>query len=64
MSTDEKQHNNIIKRLDSIESLLQGLVILEGERAGLTKADVRKIAGVGNAKITEIWKPLKSKQGK
>ncbi len=64
MSKTEKQHKDIIKRLDSIESLLQSLVIIEGEMAGLNKADVQKIVRIRAARVSEIWKALKSKQEK
>ena len=61
MPKTEQQHKDIIKRLDSIESLLQTLVIFGGEKAGLTKADVQKIVRIRSARVSEIWKSLKSK---
>ncbi len=45
-------------KLDAILSALQDLVIIEGARGGLSKAEVRKMLGVGNAKVSKVWKHL------
>ena len=64
MSTTEKQHKETIERLDSIETLLQNLIILEGASAGLTRDEVRDIAGVATARVSKLWKNVKPKQEK
>ena len=64
MAANEKQHKEIIKRLDTIQTLLQNLIILHGAQAELNKADVRKIARVNNNRLTEIWANAKGTKGK
>lgn len=64
MPKTEKQHKDIIKRLDGIQTLLQNLVIIEGAAGGLTRDDVCGLAGVGPARVSKVWKNLKSKQEK
>ena len=45
-------------KLDAILNALQDLVIIEGSRGGLSKAEVRKMLGVGDARVSEVWKHL------
>ena len=44
--------------LAGIRSLLQDLLIIEAANAGIKKAQVRKIVGVGANRVTRVWKHL------
>ena len=59
MSAKSTNPSDLEKRIEKIENLLQSLVILQGARAGMTKAQVRKMVGVGDARVSEIWRNLK-----
>lgn len=52
----------VIKKLDAIHSVLLDILIIEGERAGLSKAEVREIAEVADGRVTKTWKRLKAKK--
>lgn len=52
---NEEQTNKII-------DLLQGLFILEAQKSGLKSEDVRKILGINNNKLSNIWKFFKSEK--
>lgn len=63
MTADQKQHDELIKRLDKIQNLLQNLVILNAANAGRTRDEVRAIAGVKTARVAKIWKYVRPKKG-
>jgi hypothetical protein len=54
----------ILSKLSEIHSVLQDLLILEGARAGISKAKVREIVGVGADRVTRIWKNLGSPESR
>ena len=60
MATRAKSEDPILDRLVAIHGTLQDLLILGGARAGISKADIRKIAGVAAARVTRIWKHLRT----
>jgi hypothetical protein len=45
-------------KLDSINSVLQDIFILQARLAGVKKDQVRTILGVGAARVTRIWKEI------
>jgi hypothetical protein len=47
-----------LKALIEIRTLLEDLLIIEDARAGISKGEIRKIAGVANSRVTRIWKNL------
>ena len=59
MPPKAKANDPVIQKLNSIEELLQDLLILQGAQAGMKKAQVRKMVGVGAARVTSIWKHIK-----
>ena len=50
----------VSKELAAIRRTLQDLLIIEAAQAGIGKAEVRTIAGVDNARVTRIWKHIRS----
>lgn len=64
MTMNEKQHKAVIDKLERIQVLLQNLVILQGAQTEMTKADVRKLASVGNKRMTDVWASVKVSKGK
>jgi hypothetical protein len=58
MAQNHKSVDPVIQMLSAIHSTVQDLLIMEGAKAGIGKADVRKIVGVGAARVTRIWKHL------
>lgn len=53
-----------LKALHEIRTLLEDLLIIEGARAGISKSEIRKIAGVANARVTRIWKHIQPESDK
>ena len=49
----------VLQVLSAIHSTVQDLLIIEGARAGISKAKVRQIVGVADARVTRVWKHLK-----
>jgi hypothetical protein len=56
----KRQADPMVAKLDEILTVLQDLVILEGQQAGLTRDTVRTILGVDRTRISSIWKHLKA----
>lgn len=54
-----KAQDPVVARLDQIHSVLQNLVIIEGEWAGLKQGTVRTILGMDRTRLSAIWKQLK-----
>ena len=54
----KQQDAPVVERLDSILEVLQSVLILEGARAGMTRAKVREMVGVGDARVGEVWRHL------
>ena len=50
----------VVERLDAIHSVLQDLVIFEGARSGMSKADVRELLGVADSRVNRTWKYAKA----
>lgn len=50
----------IVQRLDAIHSVLQDLVIFEGARSGMSKAEVRELLGVADSRVNRTWKHAKA----
>jgi hypothetical protein len=61
MPNKPKTIDPIAEKLESISITLQDLLILECARAGMSKAEVRKIVGVADARVSRIWKNIKTK---
>lgn len=59
MARNHESDEPVLEMLSAIHSSLQDLLIIEGAKAGVSKAEVRKIVGVGDARVTRIWKHLK-----
>lgn len=49
----------LVEKLDAIHSALQDLLIFEGARVGMTMAQVRKMLGVDNNRVSRIWQYVK-----
>jgi len=49
-------------KLDAILSTLQSLVIIEAAKGGMSKAEVRKMLGVADSTVSQIWKHLRKLQ--
>jgi len=62
MPTSAKPSDPVIQKLNSIEELLQDILILQGAQAGMKKAQVRTMVGVGADRVTRIWKHIKSQE--
>jgi len=60
MASKPNQTDPTLKALTEIRSLLQDLLILEGARAGISKAELRKIVGVANSRVTRIYKNIET----
>lgn len=54
-STDDP----VLQRLDAIHSVLQDLLIFEGAKAGMSKADMRMLLGVADSRVNRVWKHAK-----
>lgn len=50
----------VAARLDQILTVVQNLVIIEGERAGLKQDTVRTILGIDRTRLSAMWKQLKA----
>jgi hypothetical protein len=50
-----------MRKLESIESALQDLLIIQGALAGMSKANVRRMVGVADAHVSKIWRNIKIK---
>ncbi len=51
--------NAVVQRLDAVLNVMQNVLIIEGARAGMSKAEVRKMVGVGDARVSGVWRHLK-----
>lgn len=49
----------IIEKLDRVIELGQLQFIIEAKKSGMTSEEVRKILGISNNKLFEIWKLIK-----
>ncbi len=58
-----KNIENIDQELSEIKSLLQSILIIQGSSAGLTRDQVRELAGVSTKRVSDIWSDLKKKNG-
>ncbi len=59
----KQQADPVVQKLDSILEVLQSVLILEGARAGMKKAKVREMVGVGDARVSEVWRHLDLERG-
>lgn len=50
----------VVSKLDEILTVLQELVIIEGEQVGLKQDTVRTILGVDRTRLSATWKHLKA----
>ncbi len=50
----------VVERLDAIHSVLQDLLIFEGARSGMGKADVRELLEVADSRVNRTWKYAKA----
>jgi hypothetical protein len=48
----------VVARLDAILNVMQNVLIIEGARAGMTRAKVREMVGVADARVGEVWRHL------
>jgi hypothetical protein len=62
MPAKAKTNDPVLTKLNSIEQLLQDILILQGAQAGMKKAQVRKMVGVGATRVTRIWKNIKTQE--
>lgn len=60
MPRPQKNAGPVVRKLEEINTALQGLLILECARAGIKKADVRSITGCDMNRVTRIWKHIKA----
>jgi len=64
MATKKVKKNDgpdaVAKKLDSILEALQSLLIVQGHGAGLTRAQVRALAKVADARVGKVWKQLEA----
>jgi len=61
MTPKPKSIDPVIRKLEEINAVLKDLLILECARSGIGKAEVRRIVGVADSKVTRIWKRLGDK---
>jgi len=59
----ERQSDPVLERLDAIHATLETVAILQGARLGLNKADVRAMLGIGQDRITKVWKMIDVENG-
>jgi hypothetical protein len=59
MGRKPKQTDPVAKKLESIESLLKDILIIQCALAGIKKAEARKIVAVDDARVSRIWKHIK-----
>lgn len=52
------ENTQVMQRLDAILNVMQNVLILEGARAGMSKAEVRHMVGVGDARVSRVWRHL------
>ncbi len=64
MAQNNKTVDPNTEMLSAIHRTIQDLLILEGAKAGMGKADVRKIVGVADARVSRIWKSIRISQSK
>ena len=57
----QKNDDPVLEKLSEILSVLQDLLIIEAARAGMSSAEVRKLIGVRNIRVSRIWKHVKKK---
>ncbi len=50
----------VVQRLDAIHSVLQDLFIIHAKLAGIRKTEARTIVGLGDARVTRIWRAVKA----
>ncbi len=64
MATKKTNKNDgaLEKKLDSMLEAFQNLLIVQGHGAGLTRAQVRALAKVADARVGRIWKQLEAAQ--
>lgn len=49
----------VFRKLDQIHSALQDLFIIQARLAGIRKAEARAIVGVGDARVSRIWRAMR-----
>jgi hypothetical protein len=50
----------VSRKLDAILTVVQDLLIIEGTKAGIKKADLRRILSVDSNRLTRITKHIRS----
>lgn len=60
MSSQKNTSDPILRELIAIRQLVQDLVILEAGRMDIGRADVRSLASVADARVSRVWKHVKS----
>ena len=63
MARKKTSDDPVVDTLNSILAVLQDLLIIEGSRAGMKKAEVRKMLGVGDARVSETWRHISRPSG-
>lgn len=58
MSTENNNQDIIVEELQEIKGLLQDILLIQGARAGLTKAKVREMLGVASSRVSSVWQHL------
>jgi hypothetical protein len=49
----------VIERLDSILTVLENLLILEGAKAGVMRDDLRPLVGVSNERLSAVMRHVR-----
>lgn len=56
----KRNHDDpIAQRLSEILTAVQNMLIIQAAGAGIGKAEVRKIVGVADSRVSSIWRHLK-----
>lgn len=54
-----KKADPLMGKISDLVSVVQDLFILQAARAGFSKAQVRAVLGVGDRRVSRIWKHVK-----
>lgn len=60
MSRKPKNIDPIAKKLEDIEMLLQDILIIQCALAGIKKSEARKIVGVADSCVSQVWRHIKA----
>lgn len=59
MARTKNSDNPEVAALSEILTVMQNLLIIQAANAGMTKAQVRKILGVSDSRVSDIWQHIK-----